>query len=331
MEIAVVTACGFALDLVLGDPSRMPHPIVFIGRMISACETALRKIFPDTPAGERAGGVVLLITVTAVSAGVPYFVIKYITVIGTLIGSPALGEALRYAVEIFWSWQIFACRSLKKESLKVYAPLRSGDIRKARRMLSRIVGRDTDELDEKGVTKAVVETVAENTSDGVTAPMLYMIIGGVPAAFMYKAVNTLDSMVGYRNDRYVNFGTASAKFDDLLNLIPARITGLAMVLGTVFTGMDTKNSWRIFCRDRYNHKSPNSAHPEAAVAGALRVQLAGDARYFGELYKKPTIGDDIRPIEADDIKKANLLMYAASVICLIVFEAVRVAVVMMAG
>jgi adenosylcobinamide-phosphate synthase len=231
---------------------------------------------------------------------------------------------LAFAINVFWCWQIFAARSLKKESMRVYEQIEKGDISLARKFLSWIVGRDTGSLDFREITKAVVETIAENTSDGVTAPMLFMIIGGAPLGFFYKAANTLDSMVGYKNDKYLYFGRTSAKFDDVLNFIPARITGLAMVAAAWLTGMDGRNSMKMFRRDRLKHVSPNSGNLEAACAGALDIQLGGDACYFGKLYKKETLGDPLREAEPDDIKKTVRLMYGASVLLLVIMEAVRI-------
>ena len=208
--------------------------------------------------------------------------------------------------------------------MRVYRYVEAGDIENSRKYLSWIVGRDTKELSFEKIDKAVVETVAENTSDGVVAPLIFMAVGGAPLAFLYKGVNTLDSMVGYKNDRYLYFGRASAKLDDLLNFIPARLTGLAMCLGAFFTGLDWRTAFRIYRRDRKNHSSPNSAHPESACAGALNIQLGGDAYYFGKLYRKKTIGDDTRPVNSGDIKLAIRLMYAASVICLVLALAARI-------
>lgn len=198
--------------------------------------------------------------------------------------------------------------------MKVYDRLKNGTIEEARYAVSMIVGRDTSELTEEGVTKAAVETVAENSSDGVIAPMLYMALGGAPLMFLYKGINTMDSMLGYKNDRYLYFGRCAAKLDDLANYIPARISGWLMVAAAFLTGMDGKNAAKIYKRDRRNHASPNSAQTEAAVAGALRVQLAGNAYYFGKLYEKPTIGDKLREVEPEDIRRANRLLYGASVL-----------------
>ena len=221
-------------------------------------------------------------------------------------------------------YQLLAARSLRDESKKVYDALQTGDIEKSRYAVSMIVGRDTQNLTEEGVTKAAVETVAENTSDGIIAPLFYMMIGGAVLGFAYKSVNTMDSMVGYVNDRYRYFGTAAAKLDDVLNYIPARLSAWLMIAGAWLTGMDGKNAKKIYLRDRRNHASPNSAQTEAVMAGALDIRLAGDAWYFGELHKKPFIGDPIRKVEVEDIIRSHKLMYAGTVLSLVVFGLVRV-------
>ena len=273
----------------------------------------MRKIFPKTDKGELAAGTVEVILVCLLSGGIPFLILHILYGISVWAG---------FALETFWCYQLLATKSLKTESMKVYDRLKNGTLEEARYAVSMIVGRDTQSLTEEGVTKAAVETVAENASDGVIAPMLYMAIGGVWLMFLYKGINTMDSMLGYKNDKYLYFGRVAAKLDDLANYIPARISGWLMVAGTVFTGMDTKNAAKIYRRDRRNHASPNSAQTEAAMAGALDVQLAGNAYYFGKLYEKPTIGDPIRPVEPEDIRRANRLMYAASVLGVIVFAAI---------
>ena len=227
---------------------------------------------------------------------------------------------LRFAVECFMCYQILAARSLKTESMRVYRKLQEGNLEESRKAVSWIVGRDTENLTMEGVSRAAVETVAENTSDGVIAPMLYLALGGPVLGFFYKAVNTMDSMIAYKNDRYLYFGRTAAHLDDVFNYIPARLSGLFMILASAILGFDGKNAWRIFKRDRYNHASPNSAQTEAVCAGALDVQLAGDAWYFGVLHKKKTIGDPIRPVEPEDIRRANRLMYGTAVIGLILFS-----------
>ena len=216
-------------------------------------------------------------------------------------------------------YQLLATKSLKTETMKVYDALKEGDLKKARYAVSMVVGRDTDVLDEIGVTKAAVETVAENTSDGIIAPLLFMMIGGPVLGYFYKAVNTMDSMVGYKNDKYLYFGRAAAKFDDVVNYIPARLSAILMIGAAGCCGMDAANGWRIYKRDRYNHSSPNSAHTEAVTAGALHIQLAGNAFYFGKLYEKPTLGDPDRPVEYEDIARANRLLYGTAILALLVF------------
>lgn len=315
MSIAFSIFTGFLLDCIFGDPRRLPHPICFIGNFISLMEKVLRRAFPKSEKGELAAGAVLAAAVPAAAFGVSFMILRL---------CEAVSPVLKFAVETFFCYQIFAAKSLKDESMRVYRYVEAGDIENSRKYLSWIVGRDTKELSFEKIDKAVVETVAENTSDGVVAPLIFMALGGAPLAFLYKGVNTLDSMVGYKNDRYLYFGRASAKFDDLLNFIPARLTGLAMCFGAFFTGLDWRTAFRIYRRDRKNHSSPNSAHPESACAGALNIQLGGDAYYFGRLYRKKTIGDDIRPVNSGDIKLAVRLMYAASVICLVLALAARI-------
>lgn len=315
MSIVFSVLAGFVLDCIFGDPRRLPHPICLIGNFISLMEKVLRKVFPKTERGELAGGLFLALIVPLAAFFVSFGILRLCA-----LASPWLA----FAVETFFCYQIFAAKSLKDESMRVYRYVKAGDIENSRKYLSWIVGRDTEDLSFEKIDKAVIETVAENTSDGVVAPMLFMVIGGAPLAFLYKGVNTLDSMVGYKNDRYLYFGRASAKLDDLLNFIPARLTGLAMCAGAFFTGLDWRTAFRIYRRDRKNHSSPNSAHPESACAGALNIQLGGDAYYFGKLYRKKTIGDDIRPVDSGDIKLAIRLMYAASVICLVLALAARI-------
>lgn len=305
-------ASGFVLDLIFGDPRWMYHPVCLIGRLISSLERKIRRVFPKTKGGELAGGFVEVMLVCVLCAGIPLMVL-YLAY-GIL---PWLG----FALETYWCYQLLATKSLRDESMKVYDRLKNGTLEEARHAVSMIVGRDTQELTEEGVTKAAVETVAENTSDGIIAPMLFMAIGGVPLMFLYKGINTMDSMLGYKNDKYLYFGRCAAKLDDVVNFIPARISGWLMVAATVFVGMDTKNAAKIYRRDRRNHASPNSAQTEAAMAGALDIQLAGNAYYFGKLYEKPTIGDSIRAVEAEDIRRANRLLYAAAVLGAVVFLA----------
>ena len=252
--------------------------------------------------------------VLTVAFAVPYFILTL---------AEMYSPVLAFAFETFMFYQIFAMRSLKEASLQVYDALKSGDLQEARKKLSWIVGRDTAELTDEEVAKAAVETVAENTSDGVIAPLFFMFIGGAPLAFLYKAINTMDSMVGYKNDKYLYFGRAAAKFDDVVNYIPARLSAILMIGAAACCGMDAANGWRIYKRDRYNHSSPNSAHTEAVTAGALHIQLAGNAFYFGKLYEKPTLGDPDRPVEYEDITRANRLLYGTAILALLVFGLVK--------
>ena len=299
---------GFFLDLLLGDPSWLPHPIRAIGSLIAALEKVLRKLFPKRQGGELAGGAALVILVLALSGGFTLLVLW-------LCGQ--VGLWLRFLAETVLCYQLLATRSLKGESMKVYQALKAGDLEGARHAVSMIVGRDTQRLDEAGVARAAVETVAENASDGVIAPLLFLTIGGAPLGMAYKAVNTMDSMVGYKNDRYLWFGRCAARLDDLVNFIPARLAGLLMCLGAGFSGFDGPNALRIFRRDRKNHKSPNSAHTEAAAAGALHIQLGGPNYYFGKLVDKPAIGDADHTVEPLDIVRVNRLMYATAFLALV--------------
>lgn len=317
MELAVIVPAAFIIDCFLGDPKWIYHPITAIGKLVSLVEKSLGKFSLKTDRQQFWAGVFLAITVVSVSFIVPFTILRCAELIDI---------RLKYAIELFWCWQIFAAKSLKKESMRVYAEIEKGDLSMSRKYLSWIVGRDTENLSLKEIIKAVVETVAENCSDGVIAPMIFMFVGGAPLGFLYKAINTLDSMVGYKNEKYMFLGRFSAKIDDIANYIPSRITGIAMVLGSFFTGLDIKNSFRIMKRDRKNHSSPNSGYPESACAGALNIQLSGNAYYFGKLFEKKTIGDDIRPIEALDIVKTNKLMYVASILTLFVSEGVFISV-----
>lgn len=305
---------GYVLDLIFGDPRQIYHPIRIIGNLIAVLEKGIRKVFPKTSKGELAGGTVLVVLVVLICTAVP----------AALLGLAAwIHPVVYWLLASFWCWQILATKSLKTESMKVYAPLKKGDLPAARRAVAMIVGRDTERLTEEGVAKAAVETVAENTSDGIVAPLIFLALGGPALGFFYKAVNTMDSMVGYKNERYLYFGRTAARLDDVLNFLPSRISAWLMILAAAILGMDGKNAKRIYLRDRKNHASPNSAQTEAVMAGALRVQLAGDAWYFGELYKKPTIGDPFRAVEPEDIVRANRLMYLTSALALAVCGILR--------
>lgn len=310
-------AAGLLLDLLFGDPVWLYHPVRLIGNWISWAERQLRKVCGSHLMA--AGGV--LWVMTALMA----FLIPF----ALLALAGWLHPALRFLLETFWCFQILAARSLSSESRKVYEKLKESDLPGARRAVSMIVGRDTEKLTEEGVTKAAVETVAENTSDGVTAPLIYMMIGGAPLGFLYKAVNTMDSMLGYKNDRYLYFGRIPAKMDDIFNYIPARITGLLMTAAAFLTGLDGKNAWRIYRRDRRKHASPNAAQTESVCAGALGVQLAGDAVYFGKVYKKEFIGDALRRIEPEDILRTRRLMYAAELLTFLLCGGLKLALILL--
>ena len=305
---------GFVLDTLFGDPPWLPHPVVLMGKAISALEKRLRARLPQTPQGELLGGAVVAFTLP-----VGTFLLTSLVCLGAAKLSPWLG----LAVQMFWCGQALAAKGLAQESTNVYRALTKPDLPAARKAVSRIVGRDTQDLTAEGVTKAAVETVAENASDGVIAPLLYMLLGGAPLALTYKAINTMDSMVGYKNTQYLYFGRAAARLDDIANFLPSRIAALLWVAAAALTGNDARSAWRIWRRDRRNHASPNSAQTESACAGALGVQLAGPAYYFGEYYPKPTIGDALRPIEPEDIRRANKMMYAESLLALLLGLAIR--------
>ena len=315
MELSILAVVlGFVLDLLIGDPHWLYHPIRLVGALISALEKLLRGVFPKNKNGELTAGVFLLALTAGITTGCAW---------GLLYLAGRIHPWVRFALETVMCYQLLATKALKDETMKVYTALSQGDLKQARYAVSMVVGRDTEVLDETGVTKAAVETVAENASDGVIAPLLFLSIGGAPLGFFYKAVNTMDSMVGYKNDKYLYFGRAAARFDDVLNYIPARLSGALMSAAASFCGLDAGNAWKIFLRDRRNHSSPNSAHTEAAAAGALHIQLAGNAYYFGKLYEKPTIGDPDRPVEYEDIRRVNRLLYATAVLTLIVFMVVK--------
>ena len=314
MYSLLAVVLGFGIDLIVGDPHSIPHPVIFIGKLISAMEKLVRKIFPKTIKGENFAGGVLWLVVVAVSTAVPALLLWLCYGISVWLG---------LAIESIMCWQILATKSLKVESMKVYHALQSGDIEKSRYAVSMIVGRDTAKLDDKGVARAAVETVAENTSDGIVAPLIFLAIGGAPLGFFYKAVNTMDSMLGYVEMPYKNIGLVPAKMDDVMNYLPARLSALIMLAAGWLLKLDAKNGWKIFKRDRFNHASPNSAQTESVCAGLLGLRLAGDAWYHGELHKKKYIGDALREIEYEDIPRACRLLYVTAFLSLILFGGLR--------
>lgn len=299
---------GFCVDLLVGDPHSIPHPVVGIGKLISALEKVLRRLFPKTERGERTAGGVLWLLTAGLSCAVPALLLWL---------CHWVSPWLRLAVESIMCWQILATKSLRDESMKVYRALEQGDLEQSRFAVSMIVGRDTQRLDEAGVTRAAVETVAENTSDGIVAPLLFAAVGGAPLGFFYKAVNTMDSMLGYVEPPYRDLGFVPAKMDDVMNFIPARLSALLMLAAGWLLRLDVKNGWRIFRRDRYRHASPNSAQTESVCAGLLGVRLAGDAWYHGVLHQKPYIGDPVRKIEHRDIPRTCRLLYVTAALALI--------------
>ncbi len=310
MSRIAAAAIGFVLDYIFGDPAGFPHIVVGIGKLIEKIEKLVRSRFPKTPRGELFGGALLVFLVLICSAA-PVFAALYF-----------LGKAhplLRLVFESVICWQCLAARSLSDAGISIYKELQNFDLPAARKAVGMVVGRDTASLDESGVTRAAVETIAENTSDGVIAPLLFLLAGGGAFGVLYKAINTMDSMIGYKNDRYLYFGRAAARLDDIANFIPSRIAGLLMVPGAFFAGLDAKNALRVFLRDRKNHTSPNSAQTESAAAGALGVSLGGANFYFGKLVHKPIIGDPARPIEPSDILRTINLMFSTSILCLILY------------
>ena len=303
---------AYVLDLIFGDPQNIIHPVQVIGKMISSGEKILL--------GENSGlsrkykffaGMILNITVISLTYGITY-----------LIRRTSENSIILTVAEIYLMYTVFSINSLAREGNRVYNILKEGNIERARKDLSYLVSRDTGAMDKKMIIRSTMETISENTVDGIVAPMMYMFLGGLPLSMTYKAINTLDSMVGYKNEKYMDFGKFSAKLDDVANFIPARITGILIVIASMILGYDYKNSLKIFIRDRKNHSSPNSGHAEAGVAGALGVQFGGKVSYFGKEVDKPVIGDKTKDFELEDIKKNIKIMYATSFLSLTVFSVI---------
>ncbi len=313
MNTVFAVTAGFVLDLLVGDPVYAWHPVRLMGNLIGWLTGKLR--LTENGKRQRLRGGLMAVIVLAFCTVIPAFILRLVYRLGVWPGR---------ILEAFFCYQLLAAGSLRAESMKVYKAAVSGDTEGARYAVSMIVGRDTKRLDMPGILRAAVETVAENASDGVIAPLLYMTVFGAAGGFFYKAVNTMDSMVGYKNEKYIDFGRVAARLDDVMNFIPARLSGLLFVISAGLLRLDMKNAWKIFRRDRLAHASPNSAQTESACAGALNLRLAGDAWYFGKLHRKPYIGDPDREIEAEDIVRANRLMTAASLLALILFMTVRI-------
>lgn len=298
---AVIFIGAYITDMIVGDPRRIPHPVVIIGKLVTVVEGAMRRGFLGFD--EKTGGVILWFVVV---------MLVYFITWGVIAGCYLIHSVFGLMIAIVLSSLTLATRSLYEESKIVIDALASGNIEEARKNLSMIVGRDTDNLDDEDIFRAVIETVAENLSDGIVAPMFYLALGGPPLAMAYKAVNTLDSMVGYQNERYGDIGFFSAKIDDIFNWIPARLTALIVVIVSFILKYDGRNAWKIMRRDGRNHSSPNSGIPEAATAGALNIQLGGQIQYFGEMKDKQTIGDKIKQTDREAVKKAWVIMFASS-------------------
>lgn len=303
---------AYVLDLIFGDPQNIIHPVQVIGKMINIGEKSLlRKKHESERKYKFFAGMILNITVISLTYGITY-----------LIRRISEKSIIFMITEIYLMYTIFSINSLAREGNRVYNILKEGNIERARKDLSYLVSRDTETMDEKMIMRSTMETISENTVDGIVAPMMYMFLGGLPLSMTYKAINTFDSMVGYKNEKYMDFGKFSAKLDDVANFIPARITGILIVIASMILGYDYENSLKIFIRDRKNHSSPNSGHAEAGVAGALGVQFGGRVSYFGKEVDKPVIGDKIKDFELEDIKKNIKIMYVASFLSLIVFSVI---------
>jgi len=303
---------AYVLDLIFGDPQNIIHPVQIIGKMINIGEKSLLgKKYKSDRKYKFFAGMILNITVISLTYGITY-----------LIRRTSENSIILTVAEIYLMYTVFSINSLAREGNRVYNILKEGNIERARKDLSYLVSRDTETMDEKMIIRSTMETISENTVDGIVAPMLYMFLGGLPLSMTYKAINTFDSMVGYKNEKYMDFGKFSAKLDDVANFIPARITGILIVIGSIILGYDYKNSLKVFIRDRKNHSSPNSGHAEAGVAGALGVQFGGRVSYFGKEVDKPVIGDKIKDFELEDIKKNIKIMYIASFLSLIVFSVI---------
>lgn len=314
MDIIIAAILALTLDLLLGDPEWLIHPVVIMGRYIKSAEKRLGKVFPKTARGEYAAGMVLAISLPVLTFSITY---------GIIYLAGRCSPAAAFILQVFWGWQAIAVKGLISAGKDVAGALDKGDLDEARRFVARIVGRDTEGLDKEGIIKACVESLAENFSDGIAAPLFYFMAGGAPLALCYKAVNTMDSMVGYKNGKYLYFGRPAARLDDLFNYIPSRLSAATLIAAAGLSGFDAGNALRIWRRDRRKHDSPNSAQTESVVAGALGIELGGGSFYFGEYKDKPVIGDRMKAAKTDDIRCAIRMIFSGSLIFLSVFCALR--------
>lgn len=322
MNRALLCTCALAIDAALGDPTWIKHPVVAMGGAIEHLERLLRRRFPQTPTGELWGGRALALAMTGSTLAASHAALRL---------TRAIHPHLSAALEVCWGWQSLAMRGLWQEAENVRSTLLTASLEEAQAAVGRIVGRETARLDASGVIRAAVESVAESFSDGVVAPMLYLCVGGAPLALTYKAVNTMDSMIGYKNDRYLHFGRAAAHLDDIANFVPSRVAALLLIGAAWLCNEDARAAWRIWRRDRFNHASPNSAQSEATMAGALGIELGGPAWYFGTLHDKPTIGDATREPRPHDIGRASNMMILGSLLCVGLCGAVDLARRILAG
>ncbi|MCH5210453.1 MAG: cobalamin biosynthesis protein CobD [Oscillospiraceae bacterium] len=311
---AIALGIGFLLDIIFGNPNIFLHPIRLMGGLISLLEKIIRRIFPKGKAGEVIGGTLMVLIVIALSGGIPFAILFYLYNWNIFAA---------VAAESIICYFMLSTRSLGKKGSKIYSSLLNQDVNRARKEVSMIVRRDTDSLDDTGITKATVETIAKNTCDGVVAPIIYMAIGGAVLGCVYRAINTMGSIVGCKNEKYLYFGKVAVKLDDIANFIPSRIAARLMIISSYILGFNGKNASYIYKRDSKKYAGPNSARAESVIAGALRIQLAGDAYYFGELYEKPMIGDAISNVTYDNIKQTSRIMYLTAVFTIVILIALK--------
>ncbi len=315
----VIIPAAFVADLIFGDPVSIPHPVVIIGKLISYLEKKLRAIFSSTERGEFFAGLVMAKSVMLLTLSVSLLISSLLLRISPILFG---------LVQLWWCWQCLAVKSLSSEGKNIYRSLKSGSLEDSRAAVARVVGRDTSGLKREEIIKAAIETIAENFTDGVVAPMMYMSVFGAPLALMYKAVNTMDSMVGYKNEKYLFFGRVAAKIDDFFNYLPARTAAIIWILSSGMAGFSMRDAYGVWKRDRRKHASPNSAQTEAACAGALGIRLAGPACYFGKYYDKQYIGDNKREPEPEDIMRTDRIMRIGALIASVLFTAARLIIIL---